>query len=80
MGDTTTLRNISDTALWVAWYRALESERADAWFLDPLARRLAGTRGERIAQDMAFANRHAGCSASVSSATQAIAASRRHAR
>jgi methyltransferase (TIGR00027 family) len=58
-GDTTTLRNISDTALWVAWYRALESERADAWFRDPLARRLAGTRGERIAQGMAFANRNA---------------------
>lgn len=59
MSDTTTPQNISDTARWVAWYRALESERPDAWFRDPLARRLAGTRGERIAEGMPFANRNA---------------------
>lgn len=53
------LRNISDTALWVAIYRAVESERPDALFHDPFARRLAGGRGERIAETMAFANRHA---------------------
>ena len=29
------IRNISDTALWVAVYRAWESERADAVFRDP---------------------------------------------
>ena len=39
-------RNISDTARWVAVYRAIESERPDAWFRDPLAKRLAGERGE----------------------------------
>jgi len=39
------LRNISDTALWVAAYRAEESERPDAHFRDPFARRLAGERG-----------------------------------
>lgn len=59
MSDTTTPQNISDTARWVAWYRALESERVDAWFRDPLARRLAGQRGERIAEGMPFANRNA---------------------
>jgi methyltransferase (TIGR00027 family) len=44
------IRNISDTALWVALYRAQESERPDALFRDPHARRLAGTRGAQIAE------------------------------
>src|SRR5262249_812184 len=43
------IRNISDTALWVAIYRARESERPDALFKDPFARKLAGERGEQIA-------------------------------
>jgi len=42
------LRNVSDTARWAAMYRARESERPDALFRDPFARRLAGERGERI--------------------------------
>src|SRR5436190_12756021 len=42
------IRDVSDTALWVALYRAQESERKDALFHDPYARRLAGERGERI--------------------------------
>jgi O-methyltransferase involved in polyketide biosynthesis len=42
------IRNISDTALWVAIYRALESERPDALFHDPFARKLAGERGQQI--------------------------------
>jgi methyltransferase (TIGR00027 family) len=42
------LRDVSDTALWVAAYRAEESERPDALFHDPFARRLAGARGFRI--------------------------------
>jgi len=45
---TTPIRHISDTALWVAMYRAFESERADALFRDPYARRMAGERGEEI--------------------------------
>lgn len=53
------LRNISDTALWVAVYRARETERPDAAFRDPLARRLAGERGEQIARSMPFAEKHA---------------------
>ncbi len=47
-GDQGAIRNISDTALWVAVYRAHETERPDAVFRDPLARALAGERGERI--------------------------------
>ena len=46
------LRNISDTALWVAIFRARETERHDALFRDPFARKLAGERGEQIAADM----------------------------
>ena len=43
------IRNISDTARWVAVYRARENERPDGLFKDPFARRLAGDRGEEIA-------------------------------
>ena len=46
------IRNVSDTARWVAVYRARESERPDALFRDPFARRLAGERGEQIAKSM----------------------------
>lgn len=42
------IRNISDTANWAAVYRARETERTDALFRDPFARRLAGERGEQI--------------------------------
>lgn len=43
-----TIRNISDTALWAAIYRADETARPDALFRDPLAARLAGERGRAI--------------------------------
>jgi len=46
------VRNVSDTAAWVAIYRAMESERADAIFRDPYARRLGGERGEEIVRSM----------------------------
>lgn len=42
------IRNVSDTALWVALYRAEETERPDALFGDPYARALAGERGAQI--------------------------------
>ena len=54
----TSIRNISDTALWVAVYRARESERADALFRDPFARKLAGERGEQIAREMQQGQRY----------------------
>ena len=44
--------HVSDTARWVAVYRAMESERPDAIFRDPFARRLAGERGEAIVRAM----------------------------
>ena len=47
---STPIRNVSDTARWVAAYRALESARKDAIFRDHLADRLAGERGRAIAQ------------------------------
>ena len=59
MGDDRLVRNISDTALWVAYYRAMESERPDAHFRDPFARALAGERGERIAKSQHFGDRNA---------------------
>ena len=46
------IQNISDTARWVAFYRAMETERPDAIFSDPFARRLAGLRGEEIVDSM----------------------------
>ena len=44
------IHDVSDTARWVAYFRALESERADALFHDDYARRLAGERGRAIAE------------------------------
>ena len=52
------IRNISDTARWAAVYRARESERKDALFRDPYARRLAGERGEQIADTLPKGNRN----------------------
>jgi methyltransferase (TIGR00027 family) len=51
------IRDISDTAMWAAVYRARETERADHVFSDPFARRLAGTRGEQIATSLPFSDR-----------------------
>ena len=44
------IRNVSDTALWVAVFRAQESERKDPLFFDPYARELAGERGVEMAK------------------------------
>jgi methyltransferase (TIGR00027 family) len=52
MDDTLSIRNVSDTAAWVAMYRAAESNRPGALFHDPYARRLAGERGEQSAHAM----------------------------
>ncbi len=46
------LADVSDTARWVAYFRATESERTDALFRDPFARRLAGERGRAIAEGL----------------------------
>src|SRR5712691_1679018 len=52
------IRNISDTALLAAVYRARETERPDALFRDPFARRLAGERGEEIARSLVFSEKN----------------------
>jgi methyltransferase (TIGR00027 family) len=46
------IRSISDTANWVAYHRATESDRIDALFRDPYARRLAGDRGELLGRKL----------------------------
>ena len=52
------IRNISDTALLAAVYRARETARADALFHDPFAGRLAGERGEQMAKSLAFSEKN----------------------
>jgi methyltransferase (TIGR00027 family) len=54
------IENISDTARWVAYYRAMETQRPDAIFRDPYAERLAGAHGRdivdtlKLGRDMAW--------------------------
>ncbi|MEV6426629.1 class I SAM-dependent methyltransferase [Nocardia sp. NPDC051463] len=48
-GEDSLISNVSDTARWVAAYRAVETTRPDALFRDPLADRLAGERGHAMA-------------------------------
>ncbi len=43
------LRSVSDTALLVAYHRAMETTRPDALFRDPYAVRLSGGRGAALA-------------------------------
>ena len=52
------IENISDTARWVAIFRAEESERPDAIFHDPFARKLAGKKGEEIANAVEFSRQN----------------------
>lgn len=50
--DGSRISHVTDTAIWVAHYRALESDRPDALFSDPLAKLLVGDRGRAIAARM----------------------------
>ena len=54
------IRDVSDTAIWVAHYRAEESRRPDALFRDPLAALLSGERGATIARTMGTMGRYTG--------------------
>jgi methyltransferase (TIGR00027 family) len=54
MEPESSITHVSDTALWVATYRATESERPDALFRDPLARVLAAERGKKIAEAISY--------------------------
>jgi len=49
---STPITHVSDTARWVAMYRAMETDRPDALFRDPYARRLAGEKGAEIVRVM----------------------------
>lgn len=46
--------HVTDTAFWVAFYRAKETQRQDSLFLDPLALHLIGERGPQIARSMPY--------------------------
>jgi methyltransferase (TIGR00027 family) len=48
------IQHVSDTAHWVAHYRAVESAKKDALFKDPLASVLAQARGQTISGRMGF--------------------------
>lgn len=52
MEDEYLIRNISDTAFWMAVYRARETERRIPLFKDPFANLLAGEHGKKIAEGM----------------------------
>lgn len=42
------IQHVSDTSIWVAHYRAVESARADSLFQDPYAKVLVGDRADEI--------------------------------
>jgi len=52
------IRGVSDTAKWVAYFRACETKRPDALFRDPFAERLAGQIGFQIANSLTHGNKH----------------------
>ena len=50
--NTSTIQNISDTAFWVASYRAIESEKENPLFRDTLAGLLTGEYGKKVSNSM----------------------------
>jgi methyltransferase (TIGR00027 family) len=46
------IQQVSDTALMAAAYRAVETDRQDALFHDPLAAKVAGHRGRKIIESL----------------------------
>ncbi len=53
---TPVIRNVSDTAFLVAGFRALENDRLQPLFRDPLARKLAGEYGKRASTNKGSAS------------------------
>ena len=53
------VRNVSDTALWAAHFRAEESRRPDALFRDPYAEKLGAQRGGEMARTLPQGLSHA---------------------
>jgi methyltransferase (TIGR00027 family) len=59
MGDQqSAVQSISDTARWVAYFRAQETRRSDALFRDPYAEKLAGEQGFQIANSLPEGNKY----------------------
>ena len=58
-GPEGVVRNISDTALWAAYFRAEETKRPDALFRDPFAAKLDGGRGAEVARSIPEGQAHA---------------------
>ena len=52
------VRSVSDTARWVAYFRARETQRPDALFRDPYAETLVGDLGFQIANTLPEGNTH----------------------
>jgi methyltransferase (TIGR00027 family) len=52
------IQHVSDTAHWVACYRAMESRRPDALFRDDLANLLTGSHGHAIAGSIGRTSRY----------------------
>ena len=50
--DEGLIHDVSDTAFMVAAFRAMETQRRDALFRDPLAGKLAGTHGRKIVEKL----------------------------
>lgn len=59
MNSSTSIQHVSDTAYWMATYRAQETKRADALFQDPLAEVLVGEHGKGIAESMKVFSQYA---------------------
>lgn len=57
MSQNKVIQHVSDTAYWIAAYRAEESERPNALFKDPFAKKLAQEKGASIAKRMGNAER-----------------------
>jgi methyltransferase (TIGR00027 family) len=52
MIDESSITHVTDTAFWVAHFRAIESQRAAPAFHEPLASLLSGNRGRQIARSI----------------------------
>ena len=50
MNKEATIDDVSDTAYWVAYFRAKENEHAKPLFRDPFAKMLIGNRGKALAE------------------------------
>ncbi len=50
--NTSPLKKVTDTAFWVASYRAIESKKNNPLFVDPLAELLSGKHGNKVSNTM----------------------------